>query len=237
MGKIKILVADDHPLVAEGLSRILKKEKSFTCVATVSDGVEAVKLTQSLKPDVVVLDAAMPRVDGIEATKQIKSACPQTSVLVISAYDDRPYQVAAIKAGADGYLTKGIPHGDLIRAIHLVHDGTFVLNPRSSHQVLYGLVADEDNNREMNNLRRLHNRELEVLRLAANGMSNKQIAAKLGISESTVGTHLCNTYRKLGVNSRTEAVSHALRKGLVTLGEVATGPEDSQTGAGRQAGL
>ena len=227
MGKVKIIVADDHPLVAEGLSRILKKEKSFTCVATASNGSEAIELTKNLKPDVVVLDAAMPKIDGIEATKQIKATCPDTSVLVISAYDDRPYQLAAIKAGADGYLTKGIPHGDLIRAIYLVHNGTFVLNPKSSQQVLYGLVANENENREVASLCRLHNRELEVLKLTANGMSNKQIAFKLGISESTVGTHLCNTYRKLGVNSRTEAVSHALRKGLVTLSEAATTPEDN----------
>ncbi len=214
MGKIKVLVADDHPAFREGLCRLLEDEKDLECVAKSSNGEETIRLAKELLPDVAIIDIAMPGINGIEAAKQIKAACPAIAILMISAYGYESYIVASLQAGAAGYLLKDVPLRELVNAIRFVHAGETVLNFKAAGKILRRLAAGRDEKRR--GLEELHRRELEVLKLAAKGLSNKEIAAELVISERTVQTHLVNIFKKLEVGSRTEAVLHALKEGWLS---------------------
>lgn len=219
MDKITVLIADDHILFRDGLRRLFEDEEDIECVGMAGDGEEAVELTKNLHPDVVLIDIAMPKMDGIEAAKHIRAACPNSVILVISAYDYEHYVRACIDAGADGYLLKNRTLGDsLISAIRMVHAGEDVFDRKIIKNTVQGLLAGKGEKR----LRwgGLGSRELEILRLAMKGMSNKEIASKLNISDQTVGTHFVNIFRKLGVESRLEAVLYALKKGWVNIHEL-----------------
>lgn len=213
--KIRLLIADDHPVFREGLSLLLEEESDLEVVAVAKDGQEAVSLARECLPDVVILDVAMPKLNGIEATKQIKAACPNTAILVLSAYGYESYMLAAIGAGATAYLLKTVDLVELVDAIRVVHDGQTVLDPIAADKLFCHLAYATGSPRASH---QLHERELEILRLAC--MSNKRIAAELVISERTVQTHFVNIFRKLGVSSRTEAVLHALREDLITLDDL-----------------
>lgn len=212
--KIRVLVADDHPAFREGLARLLADEADLECVATAGDGEEAVRLAAEHSPDVVAMDIAMPKMNGIEATRQIKATRPTTAVLVLSAYSYEPYVYASLQAGAAGYLLKNAPLRELVSAIRAVYVGEALLDPAIAQKVLTRLVSAGGGAKSP---RALHERELEVLKLAAKGMSNREIATQLVISERTVQTHFSNIFRKIQVGSRTEAVLHALREGSLTL--------------------
>jgi NarL family two-component system response regulator LiaR len=218
MNKIKVLIADDHPPFTEGLTLLFEREPDLEVIATPTNGEEAVKLAQQLHPDVAILDVAMPGLNGIEAAKQIKATSPETAVLMLSAYGYEPYLLSSLQAGVSGYVLKSAPVSELTRAIRLVHDKQAIFDFEAMKKVLRGLMADTGT--ESKGPQGLHRRELEVLRLAAKGFSNKDIAQKLGIGTRTVQTHLLRIFHKLGVNSRTEAVFHALKKGWVTLDEL-----------------
>lgn len=220
MEKIRVLVADDHPLFQKGLCSLLKSVRAFDCVGVAKDGEEAVKLAQELQPDVVMVDVDMPKMTGIEAAARIKSSCPNTAVLILSAFNYDHYIFGCIQAGADGYLLKTVPPNELIDAIYGVHNGKSIFNVEATRRILRGLAAPKG--KENVRCDQLHSRELEVLKLAARGMSNKQIASKLGISDHTVGTHLINIFRKLGVESRTEAALYAFQRGWLTFEESST---------------
>ena len=220
MEKIRVLLADDHPAFREGLGRLLQEHGDFDVVGLAADGEEAVKLTAELLPDVALVDVSMPRLNGIEATRQIKEASPRTAVLIISAFDNEPYVIGAIKAGAAGYLEKSVRVRELAAAIRAVHAGESVLDAGAASAVFGRLARTAGRGDRRQDASELHRRELEVLRLAAGGMSNKQIAGELSISVRTVQTHLVNTFAKLGVGSRTEAVLHALRAGWLTLDDL-----------------
>ena len=218
MDKIKVLVADDHTLFRDGLCRLFEREKDIECVAVAKDGEEAVELTKKLLPDVVLIDVAMPKMDGIEAAKHIRATCPTTVILIVSAYDYEYYVRACIDAGADGYLLKNRTLGDsLIDAIRLVHAGEDVFDREIIKNTLQKLFTGKGRARLC--LGELGNRELEILRLATQGMSNKKIASKLSISHQTVGTHFVNIFRKLGVESRLGAVLYAIKKGWVSIND------------------
>lgn len=217
MDKIRIVVADDHPTFREGLSRFLEDESDFQVVGKAVDGVEAVKLVEELHPDVVVIDVAMPAMNGVEAAKLIKAGHPATAILMVSAYGYESYILAAIRAGAEGFLLKNAPLTDLIGAIRSVHAGRGVFDLKAASKVLRRIAGDRGAGERDTELRR---RELAVLKLTAKGMSNKEIAVDLGISERTVQTHLVNIFRKMRVDSRTEAVLHALKQGLLTLDDL-----------------
>lgn len=220
MEKIKILIADDHAVVREGTRRILEQDQGLEVVAEACDGEEAVRLATTFKPDVAIIDVAMPRLDGIEATKQIKAVCPATTVLILSAYDDDQFVFSLLEAGAAGYLLKSIRGHELIDAVRAVHAGESVLHPSIARKVLNRFVPIPGKPRKQEPLEVLSEREMEVLRLAAKGLSNHDIATELYLSIRTVQGHLGHIFNKLGVSSRTEAVVHALKGGWITLDDV-----------------
>jgi len=217
MGKIRILLADDHVLVRQGTRELLEQEEDMAVVAEAGDGEEAVQLATRQRPDVAIMDIAMPKLNGIEATRQIKALHPATAVLVLTAYDDDQYIFALLEAGAAGYLLKDVHADELIRAIRAVHAGESVLHPTIARKVINRFAQPADKRTGESTLDQLTDRELEVLKLAAKGMTNREIAGELVISVRTVQVHLSNIFSKMGVGSRTEAVLHALREGWITL--------------------
>jgi len=217
MEKIKVLLADDHPAFREGLSRLLSEQDDLLIVGEAVDGEEAVKLANELKPDVAVVDVAMPKLSGIEATKRIKEVCPDTAVLIVSAYDDQQYVINAIEAGASGYLLKSARVRELAAAIRAVHNDEMIFDSSAARKVFNSMTVSKDEPGTVEPSSPLNRRELEVLKLAAKGMSNKEIAQELTISTRTVQSHLVNIFTKLNINSRTEAVLRALREGWITL--------------------
>jgi len=215
MEKINIMVVDDHPTFRDGLSRLLQEEADLKVVATAGDGEEAVELAQKLKPNVIIMDISMPKLNGIEAAKQIKSGSPEIAILIVSAYSYQSYVLAALKAGAAGYLLKNAPLQELIKAIRLIYSGEGIFDVKVTGNLLRRLAGDRLEKRQ--DVEELHDRELQILSFAAKGLGNKEIAGYLDISERTVQTHLVNIFRKLRVSSRTEAVLEGLKQGWITL--------------------
>jgi NarL family two-component system response regulator LiaR len=220
MAKIKVLIADDHAVVRDGTRRILEQETDMEVVAEAADGAEAVKLAGSSRPDVAIIDIAMPGVDGIEATRQIKALYPSIAVLILSAYDDDQFVFSLLEAGAAGYLLKSVRGRELVEAVRQVHAGESVLHPSIARKVLNRFVPPADKPAPTQETEVLSERELEVLRLATHGLSNQQIADKLFLSLRTVQAHLGHIFNKLQVSSRTEAVVRALKEGWVTLEDI-----------------
>ncbi len=217
MDKIRILLADDHALVREGTKELLEREADLEIVAEADDGKTAVQLATKRRPDVVIMDFAMPKLNGIEATKQIKAIDPSIAVLVLTAYDNEQYIFAFLEAGAAGYLLKDVHVDELIKAIRAVHVGESILHPAIARKVINRFAQPAEKRGKENALDQLTKRELEVLKLAAKGMSNREIALELSISVRTVQTHLSNIFTKIGVGSRIEAVIYGLRQGWFTL--------------------
>jgi len=215
--KIRILLADDHAVVREGTKELLEREEDLEVVAEASDGKEAVQLAIRGRPDVVIMDFAMPKLNGIEATRQIKAIAPSIAVLVLTAYDSEQYIFAFLEAGAAGYLLKDVHVDELVKAIRAVHAGESILHPAIARKVVNYFAQPAEKRGMGSVLDQLTERELEILRLAARGMSNREIALELVISIRTVQTHLSNVFSKMGVGSRTEAVVYGFRKGWLTL--------------------
>lgn len=209
------MIADDHPLVREALHRALDIEEDMKVVAEASDGEEAVKLASELKPDVVVMDIVMPKVNGIEATRKIKEIAPDTAILILTAYDDEEYVLGLLDAGAAGYLLKSARGRDLVGAIRTIRAGESVLHPNIIARLLKRATVTAVKENKAQGL--LSERESEVLRLVALGMSNKEVAEELFLSQRTVKAHLTNVFNKLNVASRSEAIVKGLQWGLVTL--------------------
>ena len=220
MKKIRILIADDHAVVRVGTRRILEQEPDLEVVAEAADGEEAVRQATRLKPDVAIIDVAMPKLDGIQATKQIKSVCPAIAVLILSAYDDDQFVFSLLEAGAAGYLLKSVRGSELVDAVRAVQAGESVLHPSIARKVLnrFARISGEPKEKEPTEV--LSEREMDVLRLVTKGLSNKDIAEELCLSIRTVQGHLGNIFNKLQVGSRTEAVVRALKEGWVALDDV-----------------
>lgn len=217
MRKIRILLADDHALVRQGTRELLEREGDLEVVAEAGDGAEAVRLACEHSPDLALIDIAMPVLSGIDATRQIKSAKPGTSVLILTAYDDDQYIFALLEAGAAGYLLKNVSADELIAAIRAVAAGEAVLHPAIARRVLNRIARSQDRQAVTTAADHLSEREMEVLKLAAKGLKNQDIADELCLSVRTVQTHLSNIFDKMGVSSRTEAVLEALKRGWLTL--------------------
>lgn len=221
MDVIKILLAEDHAVVRESIRESLARESEFKIVGEAGDGEEAVALTGQLRPDVVLMDISLPRLNGIEATRQIKAANPSVAVLILTAYDDEQYIFSVLAAGAAGYLLKDVGVAGLVEAIKTVYNGDSVLYPTIAKKVLqkfrsYKLDAVGSQPSDL-----LSERESTVLKLAAKGLSNNAIANELRLSVSTIESHLRSIFNKLGVGSRTEAVIEAMKKGWLTLKDIA----------------
>jgi NarL family two-component system response regulator LiaR len=221
MNKIKVIIADDHSLFREGTRSLIEHEKDMEVIGEASDGEEAIKLVTRLCPHVVLMDIAMPRVNGIEATRRIKADYPATAVLILTAYDNDQYIVALLEAGAAGYLLKNVSGNDLVNAIRAVHAGEAVLHPAIAQKVFKRFGIGGRESEETTKLAELSDREMEILRLAARGLSNQDIAVRLYLSRRTVQAHLANIFRKMDVGSRTEAVLQALRNGWLNLDDLA----------------
>ena len=212
---IRVLLADDHALVREGTRRLLETENDVEVVAEAANGEEAVEATIRLHPDIAIMDIAMPGMGGIEATRAIKVSCPGTAVLVLSAYDDEPYLMKLLEMGAAGFLLKNVHGQELISAIRAVSRGESVLQPSIAEKIMLRMSSQTETQQSMADF--LSEREFEVLRLAAKGLPNKEIARRLGLSIRTVHSHLANIFMKMQVGSRTEAVLLALRQGMISL--------------------
>jgi NarL family two-component system response regulator LiaR len=221
MNKIKVIIADDHALFREGTLSIINHEKDMEVVGEASDGDETIKLVSKLQPQVVLMDIAMPRVNGIEATRLIKADFPATAVLILTAYDNDQYISALLEAGAAGYLLKNVSGADLVNAIRAVYAGEAILHPAIAKKVFSRLGSSGRETDTSKQLDELSEREMEILKLAAKGMSNQDIAAQLYLSRRTIQAHLANIFRKLDVGSRTEAVLLALKKNWLGLDDLA----------------
>ena len=217
MERIKILIADDHAVVREGTRQILEKEDDLEVVAEAGDGEEAVNLATELKPDIAIVDISMPKLDGIEATRQIKALYPGIAILILTAYDDEQFIFSLLEAGAAGYLLKSVHSRELVDAVRAVYAGESVLHPSVARKVLNRFVPASGKPPEEQTREVLSEREMEVLRLVTRGLTNKDIAEELCLSMRTVQGHLGHIFNKLNVSSRTEAVVHALKEGWVTL--------------------
>lgn len=209
---IRVVLADDHSVVRKGVREFLEEEPDIDVVGEAGDGLQAVELAVELQPDVMVMDIKMPDLSGVDATRRIRKEAPKVRILALTAYDDDPYIFGLLEAGASGYVLKTAESRELIRAIRTVAAGQSALDPVIASRLMARV-------QQPTSTEALTDRELEVLRLAARGLTNKQIGHDLDISDRTVQNHLANIYTKLGVASRTEAVTEALQRGLFRLGE------------------
>ncbi len=221
MKKITILLAENHVVVRESIRRFLEREANFEVVGEAGDGEEAVQMASQLKPDVIVMDISMPKLNGIEATKQIKALQPSAVILILTAYDYEQYIFPLLEAGAAGYLLKDVSSRELVSAIQTVHKGEAVLHPAVARKVMERLRQTKVESTGERALDLLTEREITILKMAARGMSNSDIAQELHLSVRTIESHLGNIFNKLGVGSRTEAVIQAMKKGWFTLEELA----------------
>ncbi len=217
MNKVRVLLAEDHVVVRQSIRQFLMRENDLEIVGEVGDGEEAVQKALQLKPDVMVMDIAMPKLNGVEATRQIKAALPNTAVLALTAYDFDQYIFALLEAGAAGYLLKDVSGEELIQAIRAVHQGESVLHPVVARKVIARLRQPATKSGVEDSLGLLSEKEIEILKLAAVGTNNKIIASKIGVSVRTVEAYFGSIFHKLGVGSRTEAVVYGLKRGWFTL--------------------
>ncbi len=216
---ITILLAEDHVVVRESIRQSLERKTNFKVVGEANDGEEAVKMALELQPDVIIMDISMPKLNGIEATRKIKANQPSVAILALTAYDYEQYIFPLLAAGAAGYLLKDVSSWELIHAIETVHKGESVLHPTVARKVLQRFKrTGGDTGEEVTKI--LTEQEITVLKMAAKGMNNKNIADELSISVRTVESHLASIFTKLGVGSRTEAVIQAMKEGWFTLEEL-----------------
>jgi two-component system, NarL family, response regulator LiaR len=216
MEKIRVIVADDHAVVREGTRTLLEREEDMEVVGEAVDGEEALRLIEKLKPDVAILDISMPKLSGIEVTRQIKPKFPSLAVLILTAYDNDEYIFALLEAGAAGYLLKDVPGREIVEAVRSVRSGESVLHPSVARKVIQRAISGSVKASEGKSDIELSDREKEVLKLAAKGLNNKDIADNLCISIRTVQGHINSIFRKLGVGSRTEAVFQSVKKGWLS---------------------
>jgi len=215
LDKIQVLLAEDHTIVRQGLRSILDGREGIQVVGEAKDGREAVEKAQQLQPDIVLMDLSMPLLSGLEATRQIKSQCPQIEVLVLTMHADEEYVFQILQAGASGYLLKQSAVGELVTAIQVVHEGNSYLSPAISRKIVDGYVRQGREQGKVDPYEQLTDREREVLHLIAEGRSTQEIADLLVISPKTVRGHRSSLTEKLGLHSNAELTRYAIRKGIV----------------------
>jgi DNA-binding NarL/FixJ family response regulator len=218
--KTRIVLADDHPLLRKALKDLLEKENDFAIIGEAGDGKEAVKLATETSPDVVVMDISMPNLDGLQATQQIKARCPNVAVLVLTVHTDDECILEILQAGAAGYLLKSAFGDEVVQAVRAVVTGEMVLSPSIGQRLLKQAARYPTRPVLLEAGEKLSTRELEVLKLTARGLSNKDIALALGVKLRTVKGHLADIFSKLRVASRTEAVIAGLRAGFLSMDDI-----------------
>jgi len=214
MSRTTIVLADDHPVVRQGLRVLLEAEPDFAIVGEVADGLEVAPLVERLKPNVLVLDLMLPGLNGLEVTRQVHQRTPQTRVIILSMYGNEAYVLEALRNGAAGYVLKAASGAELVRGVREVIAGRRYLSPPLSDSAVEAYV-ERAKTAPLDAYETLTTREREVLHLAAEGRSNTEVAARLGISARTAETHRANLMRKLGLHSQTELVRYALRRGIL----------------------
>jgi NarL family two-component system response regulator LiaR len=212
MDEISVVIVDDHALVRQGLRTFLDLHEDIQVTGEAANGLEAVEQVGQLRPDVVLMDLVMPEMDGIEAIKRIRSICPDTKVVVLTSFTEDEKLFPAIKAGAMGYLLKNVSPGDLVNAIKAAHRGEAQLNPEIARR----LMEEVSNEPSTSGEPELTRREMDVLRLIAQGRNNRGISEELVLSEATVKTHVSNILGKLHLADRTQAAIYAINQGLVS---------------------
>ncbi|MGA9227921.1 MAG: response regulator transcription factor [Mesobacillus sp.] len=210
---IRVLIADDHHVVRRGLVFFLKTQEMIEVVGEAANGKEAVELARKLNPDLILMDLIMPEMDGIQATKMIKSEIPKIKIMMLTSFSDQEHVIPAVEAGASGYQLKDIQPDELVSSIKRIMNGEDQLHPKATSLVMKHLSSN--NRQERKPLDDLTKRELEVLKEIASGKSNKEIASSLFITEKTVKTHVSNVLAKLGLADRTQAALYAVRNQLV----------------------
>jgi DNA-binding NarL/FixJ family response regulator len=213
---IRIQVVDHHPMLREGLCNLLKHVPDIEVVGQAGEAQQAIRLVEETQPDIVLMDVTMPGLSGADVTRRIRKANPSTSVVILTAYEDDRHILGLLEAGAAGYLLKTSTGQEVIHSLRAVRAGEIVLHPKVAGRVLARAMSAPDPSATEHGLTA---REMEVLKLAATGMSNKEIAGDLSLSVPTVKSHLVSTFSKMGVSSRTEAILDALRRGWVSLDE------------------
>ncbi|MEK4230700.1 response regulator transcription factor [Solibacillus sp. FSL H8-0538] len=208
---IRVLIADDHHVVRRGLLFFLKTQKDIEVVGEAKNGLEAIDLVRSLKPDIVLMDLVMPELDGIQATKRIKEQWPEVFILMLTSFSDKDHVLPAIEAGASGYQLKDIEPDDLVESIRQIMRGENTIHPEATTQLEEGL-REEENKPHIQNA--LTPREQDVLAELTKGKSNREIASSLFVTEKTVKTHISNIFTKLQVQDRTQAALYAVKHGL-----------------------
>lgn len=217
MKKIRVVLADDHALVRQGVSRFLEESGDITVVAEAADGESALALVAEHQPDLAILDIRMPKISGVDVARRIKAEHPGVRILVLTAYDDDPYVFALIQSGVDGYILKTADSAQLIRAVRQVVEGEPALDPTVAKRLMKRVASGRITLRADEVVERPTDRELEVLRLAGKGLTNRAIGRELRISGRTVQGHLAKVYSKLHVGTRTEAVLKAIQEGWIAV--------------------
>ncbi len=214
MSLIKVLIADDHPVVREGLRTMLETEDDICVVGQAEDGLDLVQKAKELNPDVILVDLQMPRLNGVEAIRAIKNDNPNTNIIILTTYDYDEYIFEGITAGARGYLLKAVPRDELFNAIRVVSRGGSLIEPLVATRLLHRFsdLAKRDSHEEV-----LSDREIEVLKLMAQGARNREIAERLCITERTAKAHVTSILHKLNVADRTEAVTRAYQRRIIPL--------------------
>jgi len=208
---IRILIADDHEIVRDGLAALISAEVGMEVVGMAGDGLEAVEKVKELKPDIVLIDLIMPHMDGVQATAEIKKIDPNAKILILTSFAENHQVFSAIQSGAIGYLMKDTSSEELINAIHDTYENKPVLQPEIAMKLMQNLQNQEN---QSTSSKALTEREIEILQYVALGMTNKEIADELVLSERTVRTHLTNILSKLGLSNRTQAALYALKEGI-----------------------
>jgi two-component system, NarL family, response regulator NreC len=215
MNPIRILLADDHTVMRNGLRLLLERQRNLTVVAEASDGRDSVRLAEELSPDVVVMDIAMPNLNGIEASRQIIASNPDIAIVILSMHSDESYVIRALKAGARAYLLKDSAEGDLIAAIHAITDGKSFFSPAISRILVEDYMRQLEQKHVEDTYELLTAREREILQLLAEGKANKEVAAMLNLSIYTVETHRTHILQKLNLHNVPELILYAVRKGII----------------------